>query len=312
MVQEDLDNPRGKMVVLLGPTATGKTGVSLELARRFSVEIVNCDASQFYIGLDIGTAKPDADELAQARHHLFDIAPPGKPLNVGDYVALADEAVARIHSRGNTPLVVGGTGMYIRALTRGLASIPQVSPGVQQRVRARLDRSGPEKMHMELQQVDPDSALRISANDPQRISRALEVYEETGRTITSFQDEHRFAPQRYVAFKAGLHFEPDHLKKRIAERVHLMFETGFPEEVRRLLDEGADFGLRTFKALGYREVADFVQGNIGKEEAISRVITLHQRYAKRQRTWFGKDAEVHWFKPQEQPVLYDKVGAFLA
>jgi tRNA dimethylallyltransferase len=312
MVQENLADPRGRIVVLLGPTATGKTGVSLELARRFSLEIVNCDASQFYIGLDIGTAKPDAGELAQAPHHLFDIAPPEQPINAGDYVALADEAIARIYSRGSTPLVVGGTGMYIRALTRGLAAIPQVSPEVQQRVREKLDRTGSQRMYLELQQVDPDSAGRISANDPQRISRALEVYQETGRTITSFQDEHRFAPQRYVAFKAGLHFEPDHLKKRIAKRVHQMFEAGFPGEVRRLLEEGSDFTVRTFKALGYRDVADFVQGNIGKEEAISRVITLHQRYAKRQRTWFGKDADVNWFKPQEESLLYDKVGGFLA
>lgn len=311
MVQENVNAPAPRLVIVLGPTATGKTGICLELAGRFPFEIVNCDASQFYVGLDIGTAKPDLEERGRAPHHLFDIAPPDQPLNAGEYVKLADGAIEQIRSRNRLPLLVGGTGLYIRALTHGLAQIPAVAPEVQQRIRRRLELAGPEELHRELANVDPAGAMRISPNDPQRISRALEVYEQTGRPISVFQEEHGFAPCRYHALKVGLRFEPDELKKRIASRVVRMFDCGFPEEVARLLKEGCDFELRTLKALGYREVADYVQGHSSREEAVEQVVRLHQRYAKRQRTWFGRDSEIKWFGPEEHESLFETVGGFV-
>jgi len=300
------------VIVLVGATATGKSSLALDLANRFPLEIVNIDASQFYIGMDVGTAKPTPAEMKLVPHHLFDIAAPDSPLNAGRYIELADAVAAEIRGRGKLPLFVGGTGMYVRALLKGLADIPEVERSTRERVAADMALAGTAAMHRRLAEVDPDAAERISENDTQRISRALEVYLQTGRTISHFQELHRFAKARYDYLRLGLKVQRTVLKKRLAARVVRMFDGGFPEEVGRLLSLGYQPGLRTFKALGYRDVMAFVTGECSREEAMARVTTSHARYAKRQHTWFRREEDIHWFSPEERDQASALVKNFCA
>jgi len=298
------------VVIVLGATATGKSSLAVGLATGLPLEIVNCDASQFYVGLDIGTAKPSRTERARAPHHLYDISPPESPLNAGEYVKMADRKAAEILERKSMPMFVGGTGLYIRALTLGLAEIPDVSDQVRDKVSSMMKELGGQALHNELMKVDPVTGAKVSANDSQRTSRALEVYYETGKPISHYQKQHRFRTPRYDALKIGLELPKEELNRRIVTRVRGMFEAGFADEVRRLLAVGHDFDSRAFKALGYREVAAHVRGEIGERAAIERVCALHRRYAKRQRTWFRKESGVHWFTPAEEGRITALVGDF--
>ena len=297
-------------ILLLGATATGKSSLALALAARFPLEIVNLDASQLYCGMDIGTAKPTREEMAATPHHLFDVAAPDEPLNAGRYVALADRVAREILARGRLPLFVGGTGLYARALVRGLATIPEIAEELRLELETELMQLGAAEMHAELAQVDPESADRIGATDPQRITRALEVFRQTGRPISDFQREHRFARPRYEVCMLGLQLPRQKLDERIYQRVPLMFEAGFVEEVRRLLSRGFGPELRTFKALGYREVARYVAGEITREEALYRVTRSHRQYSRRQQTWFRKEPDIEWFAPSDEAGVVARVEAF--
>jgi tRNA dimethylallyltransferase len=307
MVQADLT----RVVVLAGPTASGKTSVSLALAAQFPLEIVNLDASQLYVGLDIGTAKPTTEERAAAPHHLFDVARPDHPLDAGAYVAMADRAVADITGRGHVPLFVGGTGLYLRALLQGLARIPTTPPEVRTRVRDDMRRLGSPAMHARLAEADPKTATRLPPFDAQRISRALEVFLATGQSISEYQEGHGFAEERYRALKLGLKLPPAQLKERIRERAGRMFENGFVEEMGRLLEQGYAPDLRTFKALGYREAAEVLAGRLSRPDALERVIRRHVQYARRQMTWFRGDPEIRWFPPSDLPGLAAAIQAFI-
>ncbi len=304
--------PNMRIITVAGTTATGKTSFSLDLAEAFDLEIVNCDASQFYVGMDIGTAKPTPAEIARAPHHLFDIAAPDAPLDVGRYIELADEAIAGITARGRTALVVGGTGLYHRALLHGLADIPKVTQATRNQLQSRLESLGVEALQKELSVVDPESAARIARNDPQRTTRALEVFYETGVPLSHYQQEHRFAPRRYTACKLGVRLHRDVLRERMRKRVRQMFDAGFADEVQRLVAEGYSLDLRTFKALGYRDVFEFANGHITREEAEERVFHLHWQYSRRQRTWFRKDKEILWVTPSLPQPAHAAVTAFLS
>lgn len=296
-----------KIVALVGSTATGKTGMSLELANRFPVEIINCDASQFYVGMDVGTAKPTALEFSQVPHHLYDIRPPEKPLDAGAYLPLADAAIADIRSRDRLPLLVGGTGLYLRALLHGLAEIPAVSQVIRERVRIELEANGIQFLQRRLSEVDPEAAQRIARNDVQRTSRALEVFYETGRPISSFQKEHGFASGRYRAQVLGLSLSDTALRNRITSRIDIMLDGRFQREVALLLASGKDFSLRTLKALGYQDVAEHLAGRMSFQELRQRLVNSHWQYARRQRTWFRKMPGVLWIQPNE----VDKAAALL-
>ena len=313
MVQEELTSPTrtlGPLLALVGATASGKSAVALRLAGEFPLEIVNADAFQFYVGMDIGTAKPSAGDMAAVPHHLFDVAPPDQPLNAGRYVEMADDVIAGILRRGKLPLLVGGTGMYVRILLRGLAAIPDVPPAIRAKVLADLERRGPGALHEQLAEVDPDAAKRIGPNDSQRITRALEVFDHTGRTITSFQQAHRFLAPRYDYLKLGLKVDREWLKGRIRLRVAQMFEAGFPAEVRTLLERGYGPEQRAFKALGYREVMAQVRGEASRQEAIDKVTKSHLMYAKRQGTWFRGEEDVVWCPEADFEGLRTRVAAF--
>jgi tRNA dimethylallyltransferase len=310
MVQSHMKS-RLPVVVLVGATGTGKSGVAHEWAQRHPVEIVNADASQVYRGMDIGTATPSAHDQTVVPHHLFNIVDPDDPLDAGRYVELAEPVIDDIAARGKLPLFVGGTGLYVKALLFGLAEIPGVPVEVRDAVQTELARVGPHALHATLATVDPEAASRISPNDPQRITRALEVFRHTGSPITMFQQRHGFAGPLREALIIGLDVGREAHRKQLANRIDGMFAQGFIPEVEQLLAAGWSTTLRSFKALGYRVVMDLLAGQLTQAEAVAQILTQHARYAKRQRTWFAKMEGVHWCSADDSAKGEALLDAFL-
>lgn len=288
-----MNETRPFVLLLVGPTASGKSDLALRVAEAAGAEIVNCDAQQTYRHMDIATAKPSAGERARVPHHLYDVVDPDEEINAGRYATLADAAVEEISGRGKVPLVVGGTGLYMRALLRGVAPIPEVPAEVRDQVRRALALDGPQSLHARLKDVDPEAAERLHPNDAQRVGRALEVFISTGRPMSMYQDEHRFAKERHPHAIFGVDRSLDLLVHRIRGRVDRMFDHGLLDEARALLDRGYPRTLRAFKALGYREAFEVLDGAMTEDEARERIKTLHRQYAKRQLTWFRKES-VTW------------------
>lgn len=272
-----------RLIAVAGPTASGKTALALELAGKLGAEIVSADSQQCYRGLDAGTAKPTPQERARAPHHLLDVADPEEQLDAARFVRLADAAIADIAVRGKRVLVVGGTGLWIRALLRGLLEAPAASP----EIRALLRERSVSELYAKLQSVDPVAALRILPNDRVRIERALEVQALSGRPLSELQDRHRFANARYDA--AFIHLEPPRevLHERIGRRTRALFASGaLRRETEWLLGRGAT---KALKIIGYGEMAEAMRSGdfVSAEE---RVNARTRQYAKRQRTWFMRDA----------------------
>lgn len=275
------------ILCVAGPTASGKTAVAIELARRLGGEIVSADARQVYRHLDIGTAKPTDRERSLAPHHLIDYVDPREEYNAGRFVRDAEAAVAAIRGRGNLPIVAGGTGLYFRALTRGLDVTVGRDDAVREELQGRIEEEGSAALHEELSRIDPPSAAAIHPNDPVRIVRALEIHRVTGRTRSSF---HRAgAPPRHESRMAVLDMPREMLYERIDLRFDLMMEGGFLGEVHRLLGMGYEPALPAFRSPGYRELFAHLRGTFSLEEAVRRAKREHRRYAKRQITWFRRE-----------------------
>lgn len=271
--------------ILGGPTASGKSSVALALARELGLEVVAADAMQVYRGMDIGTAKPTPDERARVPHHLIDIVTPAEAFSVADYVRAAEEALAAVLERGRLPLVVGGTGFYIRALSEGLPTAPPADPEVQAPLWKAIEENGLEDVVAELERLSPDDAARAQRN-PRRVVRALEVLRRTGRPPSAF-------PRSTPAFrydKVALLPTLDTLRPRIRHRTRRMFEAGLVEEVRALLEAYPE-PLTALQAIGYKEVAVHLAGHSTPEEAELAVTIATLQYARRQRTWFRKEPE---------------------
>lgn len=294
----------GQTVVILGPTAAGKSDVGLALAERWGGEIVSADALQAYRGLDIGTAKPSVEERRRVPHHLVDFLEPEEPYSAGRFAALAREAVEEIEGRGAVPIVVGGSGLYLRALLEGLAPIPPIPDEVRLRVAERLAVGGLPALRRELERVDPVAAERIADGDPQRTQRALEVAEATGRPLSSWWREG--AEPLGAAASFGLTLPRALLYDRIAGRVRRMLEMGWVEEVERLLRSGISPTCPAFQAIGYREVARHLDGEWPLEEAVEIIVRRTRQYAKRQMTWFRRMPDVVWI---DQLGLDDQVAS---
>ena len=275
-----------RLLVMVGPTAAGKSSAAMDLAEEIGGEIVSADAVQVYRGLDIGSAKPTAQEQARVRHHVIDIAHPSEPMDAARWRECAEAAIADIVRRGRVPMVVGGTGLYVRALTLGLSPIPDIPAQTRGSIRERVEREGPERLHHELVSRDPAAALRIAPRDGQRIGRALEVLEATGRTLSSWQDEHAFAEPRYDVRALGLWPDKSVLTARIDQRAHRMVEDGWIVEVRSLLARGLSPSSPGLSSLGYRNVVDHLEHRLPGSMLVERVASGHRRYAKRQLTWF--------------------------
>ena len=283
------------LVVVLGPTASGKTALSLALAERFLGEVVNCDSVALYREFEIGTAKPTASERARVRHHLLDIADPMDFITAGQYARLAREALAEIKSRGRLPVVVGGTGLYLRALLEGLFPGPQRSEELRERLRDRAERKGPQYLHGMLRHLDAQAAANIHANDIPKLIRAIEVCLSSRQKMTEMWKQGRDPLTGFRVLRLGLNPNRDTLYARINQRAQQMFDAGLVEETRHLLAKYGD-GARPLSTLGYKQAVQLLRGEIDLKTALQTAQQAHRNYAKRQMTWFRREPDVTWLE----------------
>jgi tRNA dimethylallyltransferase len=282
------------LIALVGPTAAGKSALGLALARIHGAEIISCDSLQVYRGLDIGSAKPTEEERREVPHHLIDIAEPTDEFSAAVYERQARAAVSDIAARGRLPLVVGGTGLYLRALLQGIFEGPSRDEALRRRLERLADRQGEARLHRLLHRVDPAAAARLDPRDRVRVVRALEVFFLTGRPLSghhaSGAEPLRGFRVRVIALDPG----PEALLPRVEERTRRMFRGGLLEEVRGLLARGLSPELRPLRAIGYRQAVAVLQGRASTEEAERDTVTATMQYAKRQRTWFRHQVEAVW------------------
>jgi len=262
-------------------------------------EIVNADALQVYRGFDIGTAKPGLEERGRVPHHLIDILEPEERYSAGEFARRARAAIAEIQGRGRVPLVVGGSGLYLRALCEGLSPVPPGDPEVRQRLRERLEAEGLAPLREELRRLDPPTAERLGAGDTQRVLRALEVALVSGRPLSSWTAEQPFGTQGIATIRVGLTLPRGILYDQIAGRVTLMLEAGWLDEVAGLLQRGLSPTLPAFQAIGYRQLVRYLRGTVSLELAVADIVRETRRFAKRQETWFRKEPAVAWFSAQD-------------
>jgi len=286
-----------RIVCLVGPTASGKTSLALDLAARLDAEIVSADSRQIYRGLDVGTAKPTAAERARVPHHGLDLIEPDEPFDAARYRDAALAAIAGVYARGHAVLVVGGTGLYLRALRFGLCPAPPRVPRLRHVLHAWAAREGVPALHHRLALVDPVAAGRIHGNDAVRIVRALEVALTTGRRLSDWQRTHGFHAPTFDALVIGLAVPPARLAERIAARVDAMLAGGWLDEVRALVARGHPADAPVWRTLGYGDMRAVVEGRTTLAAARAACILATRRYAKRQRTWFRGESDVVWYDP---------------
>ena len=286
-----------KLICVVGPTACGKTKMGVLLARRYDGEVVSCDSMQIYRGMRIGTAAPTEEEMEGVPHHMVGVVDPGEDYSVARYASEAGACVDDILRRGRTPVVVGGTGLYLDALLSGRVFAAGHSGGeVRRALEARLAESGGEALLEELRAVDPESAARLHVADHKRIVRALEVYRETGKTITQHNAESRAVPPRYEAVKLGFAFEDRQvMREAIDRRVDEMVSHGLFDEVESLLRAGVPRDATAMQAIGYKECLAYFDGRITRAEAAEEIQLRSRQYAKRQLTWLRRDSSIHWY-----------------
>lgn len=302
---------RVRLLIVQGPTASGKTELAVRLAEKIGGEIVNADSMQVYRGMDIGTAKPSSEMRERIRHHLLDIVNPDVNFTAADFRREAGAAIADIHRRGSRPIVVGGTGLYLRALVGGLVDAPAADPAYRDELQGIAATEGGAAVLKLLAAVDPETAARLHPNDLVRIIRALEVHRQTGSPVSELRSGHRFSSAEYDCLKIGIRVERQELYRRIDERVELMMQSGFVDEVRRLQAAGYHSGLKSMNAIGYREISGFLAGEIQMDETVRLVKRNTRHYAKRQETWFARDTEISWVEyPKSFDSIVDNVIAF--
>jgi len=283
------------LVVVLGPTASGKTALSLALAGKFAGEIVNCDSVAMYREFDVGTAKPSAAERARAPHHLFDCVDPTQSMSAGEYARQARQMLGEIASRHHLPIVVGGTGLYLRALLEGLFPGPQRSEELRERLRERAANRGSMQLHRILSRLDAAAAAKIHANDTPKLIRAIEVCLASRQKMTELWQQGRNPLRGFRILRLGLDPDRAPLYQRINRRAQEMFDQGLVEETARLLEKyGA--ATRLLASLGYKQAVEFLRGELTRRQALAAAQQAHRNYAKRQMTWFRREPEVTWLK----------------
>jgi tRNA dimethylallyltransferase len=290
---------RPRALVVCGPTGVGKTAFSIALARKFGAEIVGADSMQIYRRMDIGTAKPSAAERSTVAHHLVDIVDPDAPFDAQTYAETALQVVSNLTARGIIPFVVGGTGLYIKALVFGLFDAEPVNAALRKRLKSELQAKGTLSLYERLTAVDPDTARKLHPNDTHRVIRALEIYEITGAPLSAYHRRHRFHQRRLDTLTLGLHMEREQLYQRIDARVDAMLIAGLLNEVRRLLDDGYSPDLKSMQSIGYRHMVDFLHGRMSWEEAVRTLKRDTRRYAKRQLTWFKAVPDIVWLSSED-------------
>jgi tRNA dimethylallyltransferase len=289
------------VVAIVGATATGKSALGLALAERLpgGGEIVNADALQVYRGFDVGTAKPGPAERRRVPHHLIDILDPAERYSAGEFARRARQAIAGIRGRGRWPIVVGGSGLYLRALLAGISPVPGADPEVRERLRRSAAREGLAPLAAELARLDPETAARLAPGDTQRVLRALEVALVSGRPLSTWIARQPFGIQSIAAIRVGLTLPRAILYDRIAARVARMLSSGWVEEVRGLIGRGLEPGLPAFQAIGYRQLVHHLRGDWSLGRAIEETVRATRRFAKRQETWFRKEPDVTWFSAED-------------
>jgi tRNA dimethylallyltransferase len=301
---------KAKVIVICGPTGIGKTAVGIRLSEKFGGEIIGADSMQIYRYMDIGTAKPTTEEQRRIVHHMIDIVDPAEDFDAAQFAKMARDKVRQCHQSGLTPFVVGGTGLYIKALLQGLFHSNPVDPVIRERLLKEASENGSRSLHDRLKQVDPDAAERLHPNDAYRIIRALETIESSGRSISAHQQDHRFEDEPFNALKIGLQMDRQALYDRIDRRVDLMIEAGLVDEVKKLLELGYSADLKSMQSIGYRHMADYIQGQLTWDEAVRTLKRDTRRFAKRQFTWFGADRQIQWYEPDQVKDIIRLVEGF--
>jgi len=305
-----MDQPR--LIAIVGPTASGKSQVAMEIAAGINAEIISADSMQIYKYMDIGTGKPIPEDRGRIPHHLIDIILPDETFSAAQYKERARGIADALHKAGKNILLVGGTGLYIKAFLRGLFPSPEADQSLRQELREKANRLGRTFVWHKLNEVDPVSASRLHPNDMVRIIRALEVYRQTGIPLSQWQKRHAFGDRPYEVIEIGLMREREDIYRRIENRVDDMIRRGFEEEVRLLLNRGYGRHLKSMQGLGYKRMAEYVVGERDFEEAIRLIKKDTRAYAKRQLTWFGNDPEVRWVHyPEDKGRIKEMADRFL-
>jgi tRNA dimethylallyltransferase len=289
------ESTKPKIIIILGPTASGKTALSLGIAPRFGCEIISADSMQVYRGMDIGSAKLSQTERASVVHHLIDIVDPDYPFNVADFRSRADRSITEIYQRGKLPLICGGTGLYINSLVYpyNFSQAIDSDPQIRQKLHDEFASGQGEQMHSRLQEIDPLAAAKIHANDARRLLRALEIHALTGKNPSEFHADNQ--PVKYQPMMIGLTAPRDILYQRIELRVEEMIEQGLVAEVEKLLQANISRGAVSMQGLGYKQIAAYLAGECSLAEAIELMKRDTRRFAKRQMTWFKRDPRICWF-----------------
>lgn len=301
---------RHPLLVITGPTAVGKTELSIKIARKVKGEIISADSMQIYKKMDIGTAKITKEDMKEIPHHMLDIVEPDYDFSVAEYQEYVDKLIPEIINRGAIPILVGGTGLYIKAIVEGFL-FPEMPNDL--KLREKLEKEakehGNEYIHQQLEKIDPQMAKKLHPNDLRRVIRGIEVYQQSGKTITYFRKKQEEKPERYHSLKIGLTRDREELYQRINQRVDIMMKEGLIEEVKELINSGYNIGETALQGLGYKEIISYLNGDYSIDEA-ARIIKRDTRhFAKKQLTWFRRDDKINWFNLSQlnKKEVYDNI-----
>ncbi|MCP3875864.1 MAG: tRNA (adenosine(37)-N6)-dimethylallyltransferase MiaA [Desulfobacteraceae bacterium] len=300
-----------KIIVICGPTGIGKTSFAISIARHFAGEIIGADSMQIYKHMNIGTAKPSVAELNLAQHHLVDFLDPKYDFDAGCFVKAADKAIEDIIDRGKTPIIAGGTGLYIKALLNGLFRSEPICKKTIAKLTKELDEKGKLNLYKKLEDCDPKAAKKIHPNDSFRVIRSLELYQTSGQRISDRQKTHNFNKLRYNSIKIGLYLNREIVYDRINRRVDIMLDQGLLKEVTTLIENGYSLDLKPMQSIGYKHMGMFINNEVDWQEAVRLLKRDTRRYAKRQFTWFNKDKEINWFMPSQFDKAQKLIKDFL-
>jgi tRNA dimethylallyltransferase len=300
-----------RVVIVLGPTAVGKSELALDLAEQIGGEIVNADSQQVYRYMDIGTGKPSSLDRERVHHHLVDVVNPDEDFNAASFRKLAAQAVSQIHDKNRPVLVCGGTGLYLKALTRGLFTGPAQDPELRRSYQQEIDEKGLAALYQRLLAIDPTASSSIHPNDRQRTIRALEVFQLTGKPLSHWQREHAFQEQPYEVLHIGLNRERDELYDLINRRSERMIEDGLLKEMQKLVAKGYGLDLKPLRSLGYRQMGQVLRGVQPLGDALDEMKQETRRLAKRQLTWFRGDPDIVWYHPDQRREIFESAKRFL-
>ncbi len=299
-----------RLLCILGPTGIGKSEVALKIAKEFNGEIINCDSRQVFKNFPIITAQPTEEERKICPHHLYSFLDPSETINAGKFAELANKIIKEVYTKGHLPILVGGTGLYFKSILEGLAPIPDIPLSIRNKILAELKDKGCEFLYNKLKQKDPETASKLHPKDWQRISRALEVYEATGKPISWWQKQYTPKP-KYDHLKIGLMTDLEKLKTQLKIRIEKMIEQGAIEEIKRALNSKVDLNSPVWSSIGCKELLRYLKGEISLEEAKKRWFKETKDYARRQIIWFKREKDILWFEPSQTKEILNKIRQWL-